>query len=119
MSLPNNSEQVTPTLPHLLPKDLPGALRRLTDDELNKLFGASSEEMRRRKLIPEQAAEPPASLKSQKQRRISKAANALKTSSPLPVTQGKLNAIRAALKAGVKPIHMWTPPWPGSASSPA
>lgn len=104
--LPNNSDDVAPKLPHLLPKDLPGALSRLTDDELKKLFGASSEEMRRRKLIPEQAPESsgtPARPRSQTEHGTSKSAKAFKTSGPILVTQGKLNAIRAALKAGVKP----------------
>jgi hypothetical protein len=78
----------------------------LTDDELKKLLGASSEEMRRRKLIPEQAPEPsgtPARPRSQTEHGTSKSAKAFNTSGPIPVTQGKLNAIRAALKPGVKP----------------
>ena len=68
---------------------------------VEKLFGASHAEMHGRNLIPEQA--PPASPKAQDDHRASTVAKASKTSCPLPVTQGKLNAIRAALKAGVKP----------------
>jgi len=71
--LPKNSDYVAPKLPHLLPKDLPGALSRLPDDEFKKLFGAFSEELRRRKLIPEQAPEPsgtPARPRSQTERQL-------------------------------------------------
>lgn len=106
MSLPNNSEQVTPRLPHLLPKDLPGALRRLTDDELEKLFSASSAEMRHRKLMSKPINEPSvlsASPKPQQEHRTPAVVKVSKAADPLPITQGKLNAIQAALKAGVKP----------------
>jgi hypothetical protein len=103
---PVAGDPVAPRLPHLLPKDLPGALRRLTDDELKKLFGASHAEMLRRNLMPEQLTEPsrtPASPTAQKKHRSFAVLKVSKTSVPPPVTQGKLNAIRAALKAGVKP----------------
>jgi hypothetical protein len=101
-----SGERVAPQLPHLLPKDLPGAVRRLVDQELEKLFSTVSTEMRRRKLVPDQApvqAGTPASQELQRQRGTVTTAKALKTPGPLPVTQAKLNAIRAAVKAGVKP----------------
>jgi hypothetical protein len=44
-----------------------------------------------------------ASLKSQEQRHTVTTARALRTPGRLPVTQAKLHAIRAAVKAGVKP----------------
>lgn len=99
--MPTNSGPVSEPLPHLLPKDLPGAIRRLTDHELKKLFRASREEMQHRRLMPEPA--PPLSPIAPKGYRTSPVPKVTKTARPPPVTQGKLNAIRAALKAGVKP----------------
>jgi hypothetical protein len=68
-----------------LPRDLSGALARLADDELERLSKAVHAERHRR--WPQEKERPSASKKA-----------------PGPeLPRAKANAIRAALKAGVKP----------------
>ena len=77
---------------YALPTNLPSALRHLNDDQLDRLLAALICELKQRgkKLpIPD---EP-----SRKQR--------TKEVAP-PLAQGKLNAVRAAFKAGVKPSRI-------------
>jgi hypothetical protein len=100
-------------VPHVLPKDLPGALARLSDPELDKLLVAAIDEARRRGRLPsnlgaksrdtDQTAQGATQTKS----RVARVAppswqsNTDDVSSSL--TLGQLRAIRAAFKAGVKP----------------
>jgi hypothetical protein len=82
----------TPSLPYVLPKDLPKAIRQLQDEELDRLSEAVLAEQKRRgkKLpVPDE--------KSRKQR-----------VEPVAVSlpSGKLNAVRTAFKAGVKPTQI-------------
>ena len=81
---------------HFLPKDLAGALRRLDDVEIDALLAVTAEADRRgrRPLTP--AKEKPADAKPQRRQEAAHyGAGSL--------TAGKLNAVRAAFKAGVKP----------------
>jgi hypothetical protein len=73
---------------YILPKDLDTAIQQLDDQELDRLVTVALEERARRKrpLLPEQG--------QRKQHAEADAAT-------LP--QGKLNAVRAAFKAGVTP----------------
>jgi hypothetical protein len=83
--------------PHyLLPKDLPGALKHLHDDELDTLLEATIGELKRRDRLPSRLMKeaPPRRPLSQ-QRPAGDDSGAL--------TKGQLNAVRAAFKAGVKP----------------
>jgi|ERR1700730_6224574 hypothetical protein len=73
---------------YILPKDLDTAIQQLDDQELERLVLAALSERSRRK-------KPPLSEESQRNRR----AEAVAVSLP----QGKLNAVRAAFKAGVTP----------------
>jgi hypothetical protein len=73
---------------YILPKDLDTAIQQLDDQELERLVSAALEERARRK-------KPSVSEKSHRIR------DAEAVSISLP--QGKLNAIRAAFKAGVTP----------------
>jgi len=71
---------------HFLPKDLAGALKRLDNAEIDALLAAVTTEAERRgRLRPSRAKEKP---------------TADGTGS---LTTGKLSAVRAAFKAGVKP----------------
>jgi hypothetical protein len=70
---------------YALPTNLPSALSRLDDDQLDRLLAAVHVEQQRRG----KSVEP-----SRKQR--------TKEITP-PLAQGKLNAVRAAFKAGVRP----------------
>ncbi len=73
---------------HVLPTDLPKAVAQLDDQELDQLLSAVTAEQKRRgkKLAAEM---------SHKQR--------VDVVTAVPLTQGKLNAVRAAFKAGITP----------------
>jgi hypothetical protein len=73
---------------YVLPQDLDAAIRHLDDQELDRLVLAALAERSRRK-------KPPVPDETQRKRRAEADA------APLP--QGKLNAVRAAFKAGVTP----------------
>ena len=72
---------------HVLPKDLPNAIKQLNDPELEQLLAAVLAERRRR-------GKPSVSDLLPSKRAVTAAA--------APLTTGKLNAVRAAFKAGVK-----------------
>jgi predicted DNA-binding protein (UPF0251 family) len=72
---------------HVLPADLPNAVRHLDDQELDQLLSTViAEQKRRGKKLP--AA-------------ISPRARRVEAPAAVPLTQGKLNAVRAAFQAGV------------------
>jgi hypothetical protein len=78
-------------LRHVLPADLPNAVRHLNDQELDQLLSAIiAEQKRRGKKLPAEM--------SRKQR--------VEVVTAVPLTQGKLNAVRAAFKAGVTPSRI-------------
>ena len=78
--------------PHALPADLPNAIKHLDDQEFDRLLSAVIAEQKRR------GKKHPDSDESSRRRRI-EAVSA-------PLTQGKLNAVRAAFKAGVTPSRI-------------
>ena len=82
---------------HLLPKDLAGALKWLDDVEIDALLAAvTTEAQRRGRRRPSPAKEKQvADAKSQRRQPAEDDAPSL--------TTGKLNAVRAAFRAGIKP----------------
>jgi hypothetical protein len=78
--------------PYVLPSDLPNAMKRLTDPELDPLVAAALAEQRRRGRKPSALDERP------RRRRFEEV--------PLSLTSGKLNAVRAAFKAGITPSRI-------------
>ena len=83
---------------HFLPKDLAGALKWLDDVEIDALLAAATTEAERRGRRPTSPAKekPVADAKTQRRREVAEdGAGSL--------TTGKLNAVRAAFQAGVKP----------------
>jgi hypothetical protein len=83
---------------HFLPDDLAGALKRLDDVEIDALLAAVTTEAERRGRRPPSPAKkkPVADEKPQRRQGIAEdGAGSL--------TTGKLNAVRAAFKAGVRP----------------
>jgi hypothetical protein len=90
---------------HVLPNDLPNAVKHLDDRELDLLITASLEEAKRRgRFLPSVLANTPDQSvqkqssptdKSSQRRQLEVAAVSL--------TRGQLNAVRAAAKAGIKP----------------
>ena len=75
---------------HVLPRDLPSAIKHLDDQELDRLFAAALAEQKRRGAKP--AVTPSTPVRKQRVELVS-----------APLTTGKFNAVRAAFKAGVKP----------------
>jgi DNA invertase Pin-like site-specific DNA recombinase len=77
---------------YLLPGDLAGGIRQLPDQEFDRLLAAVLAEQRRR------GRKLPVSPNTSRQPQIEEVA--------LPLTFAKLNAIRAAFKAGVAPSRI-------------
>jgi hypothetical protein len=75
---------------HVLPKDLPAAIKQLDDQELDRLLATAVAEQKRRGRKPVKSVEPPGKIEA----------------AALHLTLGKLNAVRAAFKAGVKPSQI-------------
>ncbi len=77
---------------HVLPKDLPAAIRQLDDQELDRLQAAVLAEQKRR------GRKPAMSVETADKPRVEAAV--------VHLTPSKLNAFRAAFKAGVKPSQI-------------
>jgi hypothetical protein len=91
VSIPTTSDPENDLPRHLLPKDLPNALKYLTDQELDHLSAAVLVEQQRR------GRKPPLNENAQK-RRVEEVS--------APMSTGKVNAVRAAFKAGLKPSQI-------------
>ena len=88
-----NDEPVAPASPsYALPTNLPSALRHLDDDQIDRLLAAVISELKQRgkKLLV--SNEP---LGKQQTKQVAP-----------PLAQGKLNAVHAAFKAGVRPSRI-------------
>ena len=92
-SSPRTGEPVAPASPsYALPTNLPSALRHLDDDQLDRLLAAVISELKQRgkKLFV-----PNEPLRKQHTKAVAP-----------PLAQGKLNAVHAAFKAGVRPSRI-------------
>ena len=88
----DDGSAATSSQSYALPKNLPGAIRYLGDDQLDRLLAAALAEQRRRgKKVPAPDKNPRKTL--------------VKVVAP-PLALGKLNAIRAAFKAGFTPSRI-------------
>jgi hypothetical protein len=76
---------------YILPKDLNAGIRQLDDQEMDRLVAAALEERTRQK-------KPPMPEQSQ--------GNRLAEADATPLPQGKLNAVKAAFRAGVTPVQI-------------
>ena len=76
---------------HVLPKDLPNAVKHLSDEELDRLLVATLAEAKRRGRRTTQTDKPPLSQNAE-------AATSL--------TRGQLNAVHAAFQAGITPARI-------------
>jgi hypothetical protein len=77
---------------YALPTNLPSALKHLDDDQLDRLLAAVISELKQRgKMFP-------VSDKPSRKKPIKDVA--------APLAQGKLNAVRAAFKAGIRPSRI-------------
>jgi hypothetical protein len=92
---------------HLLPKDLPGALARLNDGEIDALLAAVIAEAERRDRLPPRLlakSRKPSPSRAPAAHAAVHAGRALTQDDTRSLTQGQINAVRAAFKAGVKPF---------------
>jgi hypothetical protein len=81
-----------PSQSYALPQNLPSALSHLDDDQLDRLHAAvMAEQQRRGKTLP-------VTIETSRKRRTKEV--------PTNLTLGKLNAVRAAFKAGVTPSRI-------------
>jgi DNA invertase Pin-like site-specific DNA recombinase len=87
-----------PERQHVLPKDLPNALKHLSDQELDSLVAASLEEAKRR-------GRAPAGIQTEESvaKRSSGTDDRRQGELAVSLTRGQINAVRAAFKAGIKP----------------
>ena len=100
------AEKVAPARPrqrHVLPKNLPNAVKHLSDEELALLHAATFDEMKRRGKAPpsNSGVLPRNSLAERSPKRARSLRRVNISGASLP--SGKVNAIRAAFKAGVRP----------------
>src|SRR5215831_2194228 len=90
---PSSSPAITRTSSrHVLPTDLSNAIKQLGDQELDRLLAAVLAEQKRR------GKKLRVSSGSSRKRKVEAIS--------IPLTQGKLNAVRAAFKAGVTPSRI-------------
>ncbi len=85
---------------HFLPKDLAGALKRLHDVEIDALLAAVTTEAERRGRRPPSPAKEKPVADAKPQRRQEAAEDGVGS-----LTTGKLNAVRAAFKAGGQAVR--------------
>jgi hypothetical protein len=83
---------------HLLPRDLAGALRQLDDREIDALLSAVTTEAKRRGRLTAQRPKEKFAPDAKAQTHQAPAEDGAGS-----LTTGKLSAVRAAFKAGVKP----------------
>jgi hypothetical protein len=107
----SNVTRERPLQRHVLPKDLPNAVKQLSDGELDLLYTATLKELGRRgKSLPNVGTSstlspadlppkpPPATKKHSHGRQVKVA--------PISLTRGLVNVVRAAFKAGVTPSRI-------------
>jgi hypothetical protein len=88
---PPSSDAAAPSLRrHVLPKDLPAAIKQLDDQELDRLLAAAVAEQKRRGRKPAVSIQTPGKIEA----------------AVIHLTPGKMNAVRAAFKVGVKPSQI-------------
>jgi hypothetical protein len=89
---------------HVLPNDLPNAVKHLDDRELDLLITASLEEAKRRGILPSvQANRPDESARKRSSRMAKSSYRRQLEGATVSLTRGQVNAVRAAAKAGIKP----------------
>jgi hypothetical protein len=89
---------------HVLPKDLPNAVKHLSDRELDMLITASIEEAKRRGRMPPSVQSN--TLDETVAKRSPSRDKQRAAVATVSLTRGQVNAVRAALKAGIKPSQI-------------
>jgi carbohydrate-binding DOMON domain-containing protein len=101
----------TPLKRHVLPENLDHAVKQLTDDELMQLIEVALKEAKRRgkpSLQTEGSVQPSRPTEADQKRRSTEKTTSRKqiTVAEVTLSTGKLNAVRAAFKAGVTPSRI-------------
>src|SRR5277367_5744491 len=99
----------TPSKRHILPENLDHAVAQLNDDELIQLIEVALKEAKRRgksQLQTEGSAQPFRPTEPLKPRSTEKTSNRTQVVAELALSPVKLNAVRAAFKAGVTPLRI-------------
>jgi len=97
---------------HVLPKNLDFAVRQLTDDELMQLLEVALQEAKQRGKSPLRAGGDPMQLSrhtgemAQKHSTPENTSNRKQVATEVTLSTGKLNAVRAAFRAGVTPSRI-------------
>jgi len=99
---------------HVLPKNLPNAVKHLSDGDLDLLHAATLEEMKRRSRLPpsvgadsEQLSSRPSNLLMKRLPPTDKTPHRRQANIPeVSLTRGQINAVRAAFKAGLAPARI-------------
>jgi len=99
---------------HVLPKNLPKAVKHLSDEELDLLHTATLEEMKRRGRLPpsvaadsEQSSGHPSNLVTKRSSPSDKSSRRRHTDiHEVSLTRGQVNAVRSAFKAGITPARI-------------
>jgi hypothetical protein len=85
----------------ILPKNLPDAIKHLTDGELERLLAASIDEAKRRGRLP-----PSFQTNPQDQSKRTPARRRAQLTTMVSLTRAQMNAVFAAFKAGIKPSQI-------------
>jgi DNA-binding CsgD family transcriptional regulator len=104
----------TPSQRHILPKNLRHAVKQLSDGELDELFEVVFDEGKRRGRLPRNvetnlAAPPsrrPSELVAKRSPVTDKSQRRKVDIAEVSLTQGQVNAVRAAFKAGITPSRI-------------
>src|SRR5262249_27541048 len=99
---------------HVLPRDLPNALKQLDDGELDRLFAATRHELQRRGRSLTNASVIRPTTHAGTEQRASDQSTTTKESPErrqpqepnVALTRGQVNAVRAAFKAGITPSRI-------------
>jgi hypothetical protein len=91
---------------HLLPRDLRGALKHLSDGELDSLRAATLEEIKRRGRLPSVDEDTRLSATHRVPSAHKKSHQRHADIPEAPLTRGQINAVRAAFKAGITPARI-------------
>jgi predicted DNA-binding protein (UPF0251 family) len=110
---PDVTPAAIPSKRHVLPENLEHAVKQLNDDELTQLIGVALKEAKRRGKSPLGIGGDPMQSSrqteevTQKHPKIENASNRKRFEvTEVTLSLGKLNAVRAAFKAGVTPSRI-------------
>jgi hypothetical protein len=102
-----------PSQRHILPKNLRHAVKQLSDKELDELFEVVFDEARRRGRLPRNvetdlgpSSRRPSELVAKRSPVTDKSQRRKVDIAEVSLTQGQVNAVRAAFKAGVTPSRI-------------